>query len=161
MINSKLSKKSLKSRSLKLKNKRTKKSKVSRKNVKNMKGGNLEFIKPFMRNYFSERIRINEIELDYKSFMSAMSIYYMRPPPPYQAANEGPEPEKLERIQNEINKLLKEDNPEYLVAQSYYNTLGARARERARATQRPRRSILEGSRSIGPPKEPPERRSQM
>ena len=43
MINSKLTKKSLKSRSLKLKNKRTKKSKVSRKNVKknikNMKGG--------------------------------------------------------------------------------------------------------------------------
>ena len=39
MVNSKLSKKSLKSRSLKLKNKRTKKSKVSRKNVRKMKGG--------------------------------------------------------------------------------------------------------------------------
>ena len=39
MINSKLSKKSIKSRSLKLKNKRTKKSKVSRKNVRKMRGG--------------------------------------------------------------------------------------------------------------------------
>lgn len=39
MVNSKLSKKFLKSRSLKLKNKRTKKSKVSRKNVRKMKGG--------------------------------------------------------------------------------------------------------------------------
>ena len=39
MINSKLSKKSLKKRSLKLKNKRTKKTKVFRKNVRNMKGG--------------------------------------------------------------------------------------------------------------------------
>ncbi len=42
MINSKLSKKSLKKRSLKLKNKRTKKSKISRKNVRNMRGGELE-----------------------------------------------------------------------------------------------------------------------
>ena len=41
-INSKLSKKSLKSRSLKFKNKRTKKFKVSRKNVRNMKGGEIE-----------------------------------------------------------------------------------------------------------------------
>jgi hypothetical protein len=39
MVNSKLSRKSLKKHSKKLKNKRTKKSKVSRKNVRKMKGG--------------------------------------------------------------------------------------------------------------------------
>ena len=58
MINSKLSKKSLKLNSLKLKNKRTKKSKVSKKNVRNMKGGELFLntkynFSNFCNNYYS------------------------------------------------------------------------------------------------------------
>ena len=64
MINSKLSKKSLKSRSLKLKNKRTKKTKVFRKNFKNMKGGTIddeikESFKHFiLRNFQPEIMKI-------------------------------------------------------------------------------------------------------
>lgn len=64
MINSKLSKKSLKKRSLKLKNKRTKKTKVFRKNVRNMKGGTIddeikESFKHFiLKNYQPEIMKI-------------------------------------------------------------------------------------------------------
>ncbi len=81
MINSKLSKKSLKSRSLKLKNKRTKKSKkskISKKNVRNMKGGALsERIRQTMINYFSNLQSIGQAPTEqtreaYDSFIKGM-----------------------------------------------------------------------------------------
>ena len=67
MINSKLSKKSFKKRSLKLKNKRTKKSKkskVSKKNVRKMKGG-------LITNIDDAKKRLEELtDLDEKSLVS-------------------------------------------------------------------------------------------
>ena len=71
MINSKLSKKSFKKRSLKLKNKRTNKSKVSKKNVRNMRGGTIddeikESFKHFiLRNFQPEIMKIATGKFDY------------------------------------------------------------------------------------------------
>jgi len=75
MVNSKLSRKSLKSRSLKLKNKRTKKIKVSKKNVKNMRGGliktideaqkRLQTIKSLGKNYIKILNLNTDIEGDF------------------------------------------------------------------------------------------------
>jgi len=74
MINSKLSKKSLKSRSLKLKNKRTKKSKVSKKNFRKMKGGVLSMVQ---RKSMSEFFNIQETpNKNYEEFIREMIQYY-------------------------------------------------------------------------------------
>ena len=65
MVNSKLLKKSLKKRSLKLKNKRTKKSKISRKNVRNMKGGVMHYAMiPMLDQYLT--LEFNVFKINFK-----------------------------------------------------------------------------------------------
>ena len=112
MNNSKLSKKSLKSRSLKLKNKRTKKSKkskVSRKNVRNMKGGVLSRIQ---RQSMAEFFKIQETpNKNYTNFINEMIEYYKN--------EEGTDAESINRT---LSPLIY-TNQGIIDGQEYFNVL--------------------------------------